>query len=88
MENQHRLIKGYRDLSEQEIALVNEAKQMADQVGELCLKIARLAVAMPSDTADTDAEREEAMRWVETGETTLQTGFMQLIRSITRPGSF
>lgn len=39
MENQHKHIKGYRDLSEQEIALMNEGKELAEQVGAFLKKI-------------------------------------------------
>ncbi len=35
MENQHRLIKGYRELSAEEIALMNESKELAEKVGAL-----------------------------------------------------
>jgi len=35
LDNQHKKIKGYRDLSQEEIDLMNKAKKMAEQVGEL-----------------------------------------------------
>lgn len=38
VDNQHKKIKGYRDLSEAEIALMNEAKELAEQCGELIKK--------------------------------------------------
>lgn len=74
MENQHKHIKGYRDLSADEIALMNEAKAMAEQVGELVEKIAA--------TPGIDG------RWVATGKTDLQKGFMSLIRGIAQPTTF
>ena len=39
MDNQHKQIKGYRDLSQEEIDLMNEAKSLAVQVGDLVAKI-------------------------------------------------
>ena len=39
VDNQHKKITGYRDLTEEEIALMNEAKELASRVGELTDKI-------------------------------------------------
>ncbi len=74
MENQHKKITGYRDLSQEEIDLMNEAKAMAIAVGDLVAKIRE------SDQAD--------QRWASIGCTDLQKGFMALIRSIAQPGTF
>lgn len=74
MENQHKHIKGYRDLSAEEIALMNEAKAKAEEVGALVEKIAATPGVDP--------------RWVATGKTDLQKGFMSLIRGIAQPTSF
>jgi len=35
MDNQHKQIKGYRDLSQEEINLMNKIKALAERVGEL-----------------------------------------------------
>jgi hypothetical protein len=43
MDNQHKQIKGYRDLSEQEIALMNEAEELANKVGKFCEKLQSLS---------------------------------------------
>jgi hypothetical protein len=43
MENQHQHIKGYRDLTEQEIALMNEGKALSEQVGAFTEKLKNLA---------------------------------------------
>ena len=74
MENQHKHIKGYRDLTPDEIHLMNEAKAMAEQVGALVDKIAA--------TPGVDG------RWVAVGKTDLQKGFMALIRGIAQPTTF
>ena len=42
MENQHRQISGYRELSQAEIDLINKAKALGNQVGELIGEIGSL----------------------------------------------
>ena len=74
MDNQHKHIKGYRDLTVEEIALMNEAKAKAEEVGALVEKIAA--------TPGIDG------RWVATGKTELQKGFMSHIRGIAQPTTF
>lgn len=74
VDNQHKQIKGYRDLTAEEIALMNEAKAKAVEVGELCAKIG-LTIGVDK-------------RWVAIGQTQLQQGFMALIRGIARPETF
>lgn len=74
MDNQHRQIKGYRELSELEIELMNRCKQMSEDVGELVYELRNL--------------KEMDQRWVSIGATDLQTGFMALVRSIAKPTTF
>lgn len=74
MKDQHRLIKGYRDLTQAEIDLMNEGKTLAEQVGTFVEKL----------MADTATDK----RWVTIGKTHLQQGFMAAIRGIARPGTF
>lgn len=74
MDNQHQKIKGYRDLSQDEINLMNDVKALAEQV-DVCTS--RLKT-MP----DLD------QRWVAIGVTHLQQGFMAVVRGIARPTTF
>jgi hypothetical protein len=74
VDNQHKKITGYRDLSEAEIALMNEGKALAEQVGAYVEKL--------KGTINLD------QRWVSIGTTDLQKGFMALIRSIAQPTTF
>jgi len=74
MDNQHKKIKGYRDLSQEEIDLMNKAKVLAEQVGELVEEV--------RNVGSTDG------RWVSIGQTDLQKGFMALIRGIAQPTTF
>jgi len=74
MDNQHKKIKGYRDLSQEEIDMMNEAKELAEQVGALVNKL--------------KAMNSTDKRWVATGATDLQKGFMCIIRGIAQPTTF
>lgn len=74
MENQHRKIKGYRELSQEEIDLMNEIKAKGIELGELVEKLRA--------TAGLD------QRWVSIGATDLQTGLMALTRGVARPEFF
>lgn len=74
MDNQHRKIKGYRELSETEIALMNEIKQKGSELGEL---VATLRAGVELD-----------QRWVSVGATDLQTGLMALTRAVAKPTFF
>lgn len=74
MENQHRKIKGYRELSQDEIDLMNEIKTKGIELGELVERI--------RDNPDTD------QRWASIGATDLQTGLMALTRSVAKPTFF
>jgi len=74
MDNQHRHIKGYRELSQEEIDLMNEGKALAEQCGAY---IEKLQAAQALD-----------QRAVALGKTHLQTGFMWAIRGIARPTTF
>lgn len=74
MENQHRQIKGYRELSQAEIDLMNEIKAKGAELGNLVDKL--------KAADDTDK------RWVSIGATDLQTGLMALTRAVAKPESF
>lgn len=75
MDNQHREIKGYRELSAEEIALMNEIKEHGVKLGELVAKL-----RAPESAID--------QRWVSIGATDLQIGLMALTRSVARPTFF
>lgn len=75
MDNQHREIKGYRELSKEEIASMNLVKEHAAKTGELI-------DALEAKGDDCDP------RWLSIARTQLQQGFMALTRSIARPEFF
>ena len=74
MENQHRKIKGYRELSQDEIDLMNRIKEKSAEVGALFDDLQSL------DSVD--------KRWASIGKTQLQQGFMALTRSVAKPDFF
>lgn len=74
MDNQHREIKGYRELNAEEIALMNEVKSKGAELGEL---VAKLRAIEGLD-----------QRWVSIGATDLQTGLMALTRGVAKPTFF
>lgn len=80
MDNQHKKIKGYRDLTAEEIELMNESKAMAEQVGGFIDKLEKLNVERGAIVAD--------VGWLITAKTDLQKGFMSLTRSVAKPESF
>lgn len=98
MDNQHKHIAGYRDLTESEVALMNEVKAKAAEVGELVDKL-RKAI-QPDDSllepvqvgeltfASVSDESVEVDRWLTIGQDHLQQGFMALTRAIARPTTF
>lgn len=74
MDNQHKQIKGYRDLDQIEINNMNEVKALAEKVGDLIDTLER------NETGDP--------RWRAIAKTDLQKGFMSLVRSIAQPTTF
>lgn len=74
MENQHRQIKGYRELSQIEIDRMNDIKQLGVVLGELVSALR--------------ADQRLDQRWISIGATDLQTGLMALTRGVAQPETF
>lgn len=70
-------IKGYRELTAPEVALMNKIKEHAAAVGQLVDELSLTHVGWAID-----------QRWVSIGATDLQTGFMALVRAVAQPTSF
>lgn len=85
MKDQHKKIKGYRDLTQEEIDLMNEAKTLAEECRVLVEKIRS---SIGGDVATMDDQQKEAVRWLAIGRTDLQKGFMGIIRAIAKPTTF
>ena len=80
MYNQHKQIKGYKDLSQDEINLINEVKQKASEIEALINSLGLFHAQTGNYAID--------MRWVNIATIDLQKGFMALVRSIAQPESF
>ncbi len=76
MDNQHKLIRGYRDLTPAEIEAMNRGKDLAEDVGRWLDEIIMEGKFSPD------------LRWLAIGRTQLQQGFMAAIRGIARPSTF
>lgn len=74
MENQHRRIVGYRELTGREIDLMNAVKALGE--------------AMKGVVDELTHEPGIDHRWVAIGTTQLQQGLMALTRAIAQPTTF
>lgn len=78
-------ITGYRQLSEAEVALMNEGKALAEQCGAYIKKLRTFPASTANNAPDIVALDQ---RWVSIGATDIQTGFMAVIRGIAQPTTF
>ena len=97
MENQHRKISGYRELSQTEIDLMNRIKAKGGELLELQSELIQMLIqqgrdkaADAADNTDCYAELErfqaaEPVRWASIGKTDIQTGIMALVRAVAQP---
>ena len=80
-------ITGCRQLSEAEVALMNEGKALAEQCGAYIAKLRKHAdVSRKSDEHASQPPLDQ--RCISIGATDLQLGFMAVIRGIARPTTF
>jgi len=84
MKDQHKKIKGYRDLSQQEIDLMNEFKEVSEKVSKV-FDHALHDLYNSGHGADYIATGE---RWLSKAKNELQTGFMSAVRSVAQPTTF
>lgn len=98
MKDQHKLIKGYRELSQEEIDLMNRIKTKGGELLALQAELARVLrdqAVQKMDAVDNGlpgAKEElqrfsdaEPMRWSSMGRTDIQTGVMALVRAVAQP---
>jgi len=84
MKDQHTKISGYRDLTQDEIDLMNEAKALEASI----LAFSRKVGDHLNETFLSNQERQnraQAQRWLQIGRDDIETGFMALVRSIAQP---
>lgn len=99
MDNQHRKIRGYRELSQAEIDLMNRIKGKGEELltlhGELVktlqdqqLSKINAAKFEGTDEAQADWERfvkADPQRWAALGRTDIERGIMALVRAVAQP---
>ena len=74
MDNQHKKISGYRDLTQEEIDQMNALKAVGTQ----------LDILVKNMKQDPDVDQ----RWLSIAETHLQQGIMAAVRSVAKPNGF
>lgn len=82
-------ITGYRQLSQAEVALMNEGKALAEACGAYIAK-PRTHPDVKRDQAPVEGDAPQPLdqRWIAIGSTQLQQGFMAVIRGIAQPTTF
>lgn len=101
MDNQHHKIKGYRDLSQHEIDLMNAIKAKGEEFGALLnqlgthleLQRSEAIKAGTGKLGDINGElqridRAQPGRWLSIARTDLQTGIMAAVRAVAQPTTF
>lgn len=95
MENQHRKIKGYRELTLAEIDLMNEIKQKGEEFGALARKVREHVDQQYRDTycsgdesATDRLEAAEPIKWCYGAVCDMQTALMKLTRAVAQPTTF
>lgn len=93
MDNQHRKITGYRELSQQEIDLMNEIKKKGEELQALCDNVGAHIVKQQIDAAGDKGElarlgAASPWAWHQAAKIELQSGMMKLVRSVAQPTTF
>ena len=81
-------ITGYRQLTEAEVALMNEGKALAEQCGDYIAKLRQHPDVTRNPIPDEPGVVRLDQRWISIGATDLQRGFMAVIRGIAQPTTF
>ena len=90
MENQHRLIKSYRDLNQEEIDLMNKIKSHERETLKLLKEVEdHLATQLIAADADNVARIRmnacQPYRWVAIARHDIEIGFMAAVRAVAQP---
>ena len=100
MDNQHRKIKGYRELSPEEIALMNEIKTIAPQLEAVLEKVKthvktqRYNCRCDANMQVLDVEEDQRLdkatpeRFLQLAQDDFQTALMYLTRAVAQPTTF
>ena len=93
MKDQHKKIKGYRDLTQEEIDLMNEIKEHGEITKSLIQKLERMRedqnlTAQTCGDPLTLDQINESRRCLALAKTNLQQGDMWFVRAVALPDSF
>ena len=96
MDNQHRKIDGYRELSQAEIDMMNTIKSMGPQMEELLAQVAAHVqeqrktahAAGDQGVENSRMDRAQPERWAAIARTHFQEGLMALTRAVAQPTFF
>ena len=81
MKDQHEKIKGYRDLTQEEIDLMNEVKDMGVELDQLIKKCEMFDLELSTKTTAGDMLESDSFRWRAIAKTSLQQGIMALTQA-------
>lgn len=92
MDNQHRHIKGYRELTPEDIELMNAIKQKGAELLALHKQVVdrnhdthTRAVLRDDHATLQHLEDSQPQRWASIARTDIQTGVMALVRAVAQP---
>lgn len=94
MDNQHQKIKGYRDLSQQEIDLMNRIKEHGEKTKQLIKELRTMRGNQYQDFCQnhpvdlSENQLHESLRCLNLASDNLQTGQMWFVRAVALPDSF
>jgi hypothetical protein len=102
MDNQHKNITGYRDLSQAEIDLMNEIKAKGEELRALIVKISQIAIPplpeiKPDDGGENaycsglfslEDEGDTPGYWLRFADSSFRTGIMYAVRAVAKPQSY
>lgn len=97
MENQHRKITGYRELSQAEIDTMNEIKAKGEELRALVAKVGQLVQPQlqatkpaTAELASTPIEQEgdDPLYWLRYADGSFRCGVMYAIRAVAQPASY
>jgi hypothetical protein len=93
MDHQHTKISGYRNLSQEEIDLMNRIKAFGPELEKLIGELSAHLVnqdreSLASDSEMTRLHQADPFTWLNEGRVSMQQGLMFLTRSIAQPTFF
>lgn len=91
MDNQHRKIRGYRELTQDEVNLMNEVKSLGPQMEAIISKVLSHVNDQYNNGDEDEIERLEdanPSHWVLSASQKFQEGLMALVRAVAQPDTF